>query len=525
MSRDEYTIPNDYRYLDDNVASLPVDHYQQKSIEDERRRPNRAAHDAYSTPANYGNLDEVTAPSPVDLRPHNSLEHEMSQSWSRRGRRSMAKAIIPRSRDRPWEHNASRAQAQYRRDSHMPSDDSHMPATEPMRPLVQNERASKFATELYTVSYLVFFSIFGTLARLGLQWLTFYPGAPVEFSVLWANFSGSLLMGFLSEDRQLFREEWGKPTSNWPEKVAKDDEEKALAAAKTAHAKVKKTIPLYIGLTTGFCGSFTSFSSFIRDVFLALSNNLTTPINHPYTGTAPSTSSTVHRDGGYSFMALVGIIIITLGVCMSALKIGAHLAFALNPYAPTFSYRFTRHLVDNLAVFLGWGCWVGAIFMSIWPPDRPGGPEARPGGWAAETWRGQAVFACVFAPLGCLMRFYASLKLNGIAPAFPLGTFAVNIFGTAVLGMAYDLQHVPLGRQANVAGGGRVGCQVLQGIMDGFCGSLTTVSTWVVELSTLRRGHGYVYGTVSVGVALGLLVVIMGSVRWTTGFSVPACVT
>src|SRR5438034_4208652 len=35
---------------------------------------------------------------------------------------------------------------------------------------------SSFATKLYTVSHLIFFSILGTLARIGLQALTHYPG-------------------------------------------------------------------------------------------------------------------------------------------------------------------------------------------------------------------------------------------------------------------------------------------------------------------------------------------------------------
>ena len=117
------------------------------------------------------------------------------------------------------------------------------------------------------------------------------------------------------------------------------------------------------------------------------------------------------------------------------------------------------------------------------------------------------MFALVFAPLGCLGRFYASIYLNSKIASFPLGTFVVNILGTMVLGMSSDLQYVPVG--------GVIGCQVLQGIEDGFCGCLTTVSTWVGELSSLKRRNAYRYGAVSVLVALGSLVVIMGTLKWT----------
>ena len=61
--------------------------------------------------------------------------------------------------------------------------------------------------------------------------------------------------------------------------------------------------------------------------------------------------------------------------------------------------------------------------------------------------------------------------------------------------------------------------------MDGFCGCLTTVSTWVVEIDTLKRRAAYLYGVASVGAGLGLLVIIMGSVRWTVGWQEILCVT
>ncbi|BDD55226.1 hypothetical protein MPDQ_005795 [Monascus purpureus] len=363
---------------------------------------------------------------------------------------------------------------------------------------------SKRATHLYTVSYLVFFSVWGTLARLGMQSLTFYTGAPVVTSVLWANVAGCIVMGFFLEDKNLFKEEWGDAKHRPPPSDEQEEKERIKA-----HKSVKKTIPLYIGLTTGFCGCFTSFSSFLRDVFLALSNDLPNP-----------TRATIyHRNGGYSFMAIIGVIIIEVSLSLSALIFGAHLALALAPVTPTVPFNFTRKFVDRICVVLGWGCWLGAVFLAIWPPDRH---------QTTETWRGRAIFAVVFSPLGCLFRFYISLYLNPRLPTFPLGTFAANMLGTIILGMCYDLQHAK-GIGA-VATGGLItkslltSCQVLQGVMDGFCGSATTVSTWVSELNGLScRRSAYLYGILSVGVGLGFLVVIMGSLRWTLGFVHPAC--
>ncbi|KAK7930950.1 hypothetical protein LTR80_011763, partial [Exophiala xenobiotica] len=151
-------------------------------------------------------------------------------------------------------------------------------------------KAAVAYAECCTISWIVFFAILGTLARLGVQAISTYPDAPFTSTVLWANLGGSLLRGFLLEDRRLFR--YGVES-----KVKfKDD--------KVQIDKVKKTLPLYIGLSTGFCGSFTSFSTFITDAFLALTNDLPSP-----SSTSPyhAAQSAIHsRNGGYSFMATAG---------------------------------------------------------------------------------------------------------------------------------------------------------------------------------------------------------------------------
>lgn len=458
-----------------------------------RRRSSIAATESgYDVPDAFANLDEMMDVSPVqnpdeeNIYRHKSLEQV-------------------RTREQDYMHE------QRRRSSVM-----HERREEPVLPEVEEEKTEKFnvsrlATHIYTISYLIFFSILGTLARLGLQAITFYPGAPAVFPSIWPNFGGSLFLGFLAEDRMLFRYEWGTPTSfDNPIELTRQnggDEEAAsgsetlpvnMEAAKKAHNATKKTIPLYIGLATGFCGSFTSFSSFIRDAFLALSNDLSTP-------GIPSNAS---RNGGYSFMALLAVIILTVSLSLTGLFIGAHIAIALEPITPTLPYPLTRKVLDRIAVLLGCGCWVGAILLTALPPDRHSG--------SAETWRGRATFALAFAPLGCLARFYASLHLNGRVAAFPLGTFAVNVLGTAVLAAAWVVAHVPLG--------GVVGCQALQGVEDGFCGCLTTVSTWVAELAALRRRHAYVYGSASVLVALAVAVVAMGGLLWSRGFAPLLCI-
>ncbi|KAF9776248.1 hypothetical protein IL306_005614 [Fusarium sp. DS 682] len=466
-----YNAPDDYAKLGE-ITQQPIQRETAgettKTTARVASRTERYDSGVYDVPQDYSNLDETEPVPPLQ---------ELSPCPTQGQPRGHANFVRPESPVEP----------------------------EPIPQEAEQKKTSELLTGLYTHSYLVLFAIFGTLARLGLTALTHYTGTPVIFNTIWANFSGSLVMGFLAEDRKLFRNEWGTPTYDEAIKRAeqkrKDEENGSgssqqlqvdLDAAKRAHLATKKTIPLYIGLATGFCGSFTTFSSFIKDVFLALSNELKTP------GWAESPTN---RNGGYSFMAMLAVILTTVSLSLSGLFVGAHIAIGLERVTPSIPFSLSRRVLDPLGVLLGWGCWLGAVLLAIFPPHN--------------AWRGQALFALVFAPLGCLLRFYLSLHLNGKMKTFPLGTFTANIFGTVILGMSWDLAHVPLG--------GVAGCQVLQGIEDGFCGCLTTISTWVAELSTLRRRSAWVYGTASVVTALVLMIAVMGGLRWSDGYSKLLC--
>ena len=452
-----------------------------ESRNSERRDPEKG-HREYPGAGELRNLDEIAAPPPIDEEAQRRQSHLEDQPEGR-----------------------------------TPGIESIGTGSFPSRPDL-----SRTATEIYTISYLIVFSILGTLARLGLQALTFYPGAPVQTGLLWANVGGSFTLGFLLEDRMLFCEEWGAPRASDALHGSKRRRKNiTLAHTSSKHAQhtaTKKTLPLYIGLATGFCGSFTSFSAFIRDAFFALANALPVPINHPSLSNPPSPISqdiNVPRNGGYSFLATLAVLVSNVGLSIGALQMGAHLALGLERWTPSLPFTFFRKIIDRVFVVLAVGMWVGAIVMAVLPPDRSGGPlEGKAG--TQESWRGKALFALAFAPLGCLLRFYASLLLNGKIKSFPLGTFAVNIFGSAIGAMYLDLQHGPVG--------GLVGCQVLQGVDDGFCGCLTTVSTWVAEIKALRTRHAYVYAIVSMGVALSAFVIITGSLLWTQGFKPLKCV-
>ncbi|KAM5378082.1 hypothetical protein ACJZ2D_004540 [Fusarium nematophilum] len=255
-----------------------------------------------------------------------------------------------------------------------------------------------------------------------------------------------------------------------------------FTAAKQAHLAAKKTLPLFVGLSVGFCGSFTTFSTLVLDSFLALTNNLETAY-------AP----TADRSKGFSFCALAAVVLATVHLSLGGLFLGAHLATSAEPIMPSLPYAFMRKVLDRLAVILGWGSWIGAVLLCIFPPHG--------------AWRGEVLFSLAFAPLGVFTRFYLAIYLNGRLPSFPLGTFAANVLGTAILAIVWDVSHIQIGSV--------VGCQVLKGVESGYCAVVTTVSTLALELSSLERKHAYIYGATSFFVNFGFMVIVAGSLQWT----------
>jgi fluoride exporter len=78
------------------------------------------------------------------------------------------------------------------------------------------------------------------------------------------------------------------------------------------------------------------------------------------------------------------------------------------------------------------------------------------------------------ASLGALLRWQLGLKLNSLLPDLPLGTLAANLIGAYIIGfaMAYFSQVPQISPEARLL------------IITGFCGGLTTFSTFSAEVFT-----------------------------------------
>ena len=117
--------------------------------------------------------------------------------------------------------------------------------------------------------------------------------------------------------------------------------------------------------------------------------------------------------------------------------------------------------------------------------------------------------ACLVAPFGAIGRWLLS-KLNGRAFTacgmpmqwFPVGTLLANLAATAIAAAL----HIVVAEGEYSEGW----TAVITGLASGFVGSLSTVSTFVTELSSLPPRRGIVYGGLSIALAQIMLGIILG---------------
>eukprot|EP00026_Physarum_polycephalum_P009530 Phypoly_transcript_09658.p1 GENE.Phypoly_transcript_09658~~Phypoly_transcript_09658.p1 ORF type:complete len:414 (+),score=52.29 Phypoly_transcript_09658:114-1355(+) len=114
------------------------------------------------------------------------------------------------------------------------------------------------------------------------------------------------------------------------------------------------------------------------------------------------------------------------------------------------------------------------------------------------------LFSCLFAPFGALLRWYLAIY-NLKFPKFPVFTFLVNFVGSMLLAGFTILAS----RSHNLAGSA-----ALNGAVTGFCGALTTTSTFLNEARILDTKYSFIYVIVSVFGTQIILLVINGPYYW-----------
>lgn len=110
------------------------------------------------------------------------------------------------------------------------------------------------------------------------------------------------------------------------------------------------------------------------------------------------------------------------------------------------------------------------------------------------------------ASSGALLRWQLGLRLNSLFPALPPGTLAANLVGGYVIGfaIAYLSQAPYLSPEWRLL------------VVTGFCGGLTTFSTFSAEVVTLLQEGQYVLavGAIGIHVVGSLTMTIAGLASW-----------
>jgi CrcB protein len=118
---------------------------------------------------------------------------------------------------------------------------------------------------------------------------------------------------------------------------------------------------------------------------------------------------------------------------------------------------------------------------------------------------------CVGASLGALLRWGLGLKLNSLLPDLPPGTLAANLLGGYIIGIAI----------AYFAAAPAISAEWRLLIITGFCGGLTTFSTFSAEVvSLLQEGRAAMAGglvAIHVIGSVAMTFLGIGSFAWVKG--------
>ena len=106
------------------------------------------------------------------------------------------------------------------------------------------------------------------------------------------------------------------------------------------------------------------------------------------------------------------------------------------------------------------------------------------------------------AAIGALLRWFFGLRLNSFVPELPLGTLISNLVGGYIIGVAVAY----FATMPDLAPEWRLF------IITGFCGGLTTFSTFSAEVVTLMQQQQWAWAMATIGAHLAgsLLMTLVG---------------
>ncbi|PIA18603.1 hypothetical protein COEREDRAFT_27271, partial [Coemansia reversa NRRL 1564] len=319
---------------------------------------------------------------------------------------------------------------------------------------------------------LILFSMMGVLVRVYLTRLFTYIGEPI-YGLIWAQMVGCFIMGI---------------------------------ATRTKGVLMRYSPALNLGVTTGLCGSITTFSSWQLLVFVQFFNTA----RHDHTRFK-------------NFLGGMSVLVSTLACSMGALYLGQIIGCELRLLYDTKLLGGRPSSIRR--GWIGWNEWrsvdlaLGIVGILVIAASVIVIALAR-------NTRSVSI-ALLFGCIGTLLRWrLASLnrgskRVERLLPRFiadlPLGTFVANVIGSAVLAIVHVLQ------TGAVIQPSATSCYVLTAVADGFCGCLTTVSTFAAELSALESRRSMTYAVVSIVATQAFFILIAGIYFKTATIDYPVC--
>jgi len=191
------------------------------------------------------------------------------------------------------------------------------------------------------------------------------------------------------------------------------------------------------------------------------------------------------------FLDGVALTTITLSLSLASLSFGKKLASLCAPRfrRPPFLPPFLRYGLSGCSILIYAATLITYFFLP-------------------SSYRHKVTAALIFSFPGTLTRYLLSTALNPRFKALPVGTLVANIFGTALLAAFRVLLSTPSKPPQN-------SCDILQGLSDGYCGCLTTISTFAAEISDLRFWKACRYALISWILGQVVMLLIFGSSLWT----------
>ncbi|KAI9329727.1 CrcB-like protein-domain-containing protein [Obelidium mucronatum] len=324
----------------------------------------------------------------------------------------------------------------------------------------ENNNVPQSESPVVTASAICFFSVLGVLIRIELNDVNTYLGQPV-FSLAWAQIIGCFLFGLIQRNKS---------------------------------GITLMSPSLYVGLTTGLCGTITTFSAFILSLFEAITGS----------------PSFLLKASSFRFQNICNassLVVITIGMAIVSLRFGQTVATSVLPPIQQLPSRFRKQptvsssifrqygTIDFILLILGivtFGIVLVTCFLAYIQLDE-------------EFLK--VALSCMLGPFGALIRWKASLLLNKRNPHFPWGTFVVNVVGSFLRAASQMI----IVRDLNRNGIGWVGMCWLVAVNDGFTGGLTTLSTLANELENVIDGvkEAGIYLGASVIVSLAIIAVLV----------------